>query len=302
MGNDRQINFSSFTSALSKPKMVRVEDKFVPIFDELLRSTYVAKCTQDRMCPTGRHSRTPGGCPCVQVYPQDVLASMPGVRGLPVGYRVQQVIRNEDSQMWAKYAAKRQEIRDRRKNDRLRNFGDASQLLTTEVVSKHPDLFGALDAKHNEAYLLHGTPVTSALEILQNDFKLHLPGRAGNTMYGNGVYLCESSTKADEYSKDYVGTALEDTFAMIVCRVTLGKFYYTTERKSEAGSKTLKGHYDSTVGDRAKSAKTFREFVVYNESQVYPEYVVIYSRVHVGDSPAEIEEKRKPKVDLGFRS
>merc|ERR1712187_939765 len=109
--------------------------------------------------------------------------------------------------MWAKYAAKRKEIRDRRKSETFRKIDPVS--LTTEVVSTQPSLFESLDAKYNEVYLFHGTPVTSALEILQGDFKLKLAGRAGGTMYGKGVYMCESSTKADEYSKDSPATALE---------------------------------------------------------------------------------------------
>merc|ERR1712232_224394 len=120
--NERQINFIVGSQNTADPpnhwtgaRLTRVDEKYIPAFDELLRGTYIAKCTQDRLCPTGAHPKTPGGCLCVQPFlPKDVLADMPGVLGLPVGYRVQQVIRNQDSHMWAKYAAKRTEIRDRR--------------------------------------------------------------------------------------------------------------------------------------------------------------------------------------------
>jgi len=36
--------------------------------------------------------------------------------------------------------------------------------------------------------------------------------------------------------------------------------------------------YDSVLGDRRSKANTFREFCVYDESQVYTEYVVLYER------------------------
>ena len=42
--------------------------------------------------------------------------------------------------------------------------------------------------------------------------------------------------------------------------------------------KARAGGYDGALGDREASAGTFREFVVYDEAQVYPEYVVIYRR------------------------
>lgn len=235
----------------------------------------------------------------MQPYPKHVLPDMPGVRGLPTGFRVQQVIRNEDALMWAKYVTKRSEIRDRRRGETMRTF--EPPLLTTAVVRKHPELFGQLDVEHNEGWLMHGTPVTSAMEILNNDFNVDFAGSASGTMYGRGVYLCESSTKADEYSRDYPATDLEETFAMIICRVMLGKYYYTTERDHEAGSKVLKGHFDSTLGDRTKSAGTFREFVTYKDSQVYPEYLVIYHRIHAADEPKHIEARLKAKLKLGWR-
>merc|ERR1712032_73625 len=89
--------------------------------------------------------------------------------------------------------------------------------------------------------------------------------------------MAESSTKADEYSQDEQGY-YEGVFALLVCRVCLGKAYYTTARDEGAADKIKSGDYDSTLGDRARHANTFREFVVYNADQIYPEYVVLYSR------------------------
>jgi hypothetical protein len=38
--------------------------------------------------------------------------------------------------------------------------------------------------------------------------------------------------------------------------------------------------YHSLLGDREKCRKTFREFVVYDDDQVYPEFAVWYERVY----------------------
>ena len=75
---------------------------------------------------------------------------------------------------------------------------------------------------------------------------------------------------------------------MLLCRVCLGKAYYTTKRDPRCGDYVKSGDYDSTLGDRAKSVNTFREFVVYDADQVYPEYVVLYSRIYCADDRAAL--------------
>ena len=37
-------------------------------------------------------------------------------------------------------------------------------------------------------------------------------------------------------------------------------------------------NYDSVLGDRQASVGTYREFVVYDQYRVYPEYMIMYSR------------------------
>lgn len=74
----------------------------------------------------------------------------------------------------------------------------------------------------------------------------------------------------------------------------MGEFYYTGEREQTAIEKFMQGISDSTLGDRAKAVNTYREFVVYNKDQVYPEYLVLYERLH-GTRPPE-----PPPKDLPF--
>ncbi|CAE8633185.1 unnamed protein product, partial [Polarella glacialis] len=75
----------------------------------------------------------------------------------------------------------------------------------------------------------------------------------------------------------------------------LGKFYYVTDRDSGAKQKVESGEFDSTVGDRAKAAKTYREVVVYDPDQIYPGYVILYDRLDGGktvtanDAPFHLE-------------
>jgi hypothetical protein len=49
---------------------------------------------------------------------------------------------------------------------------------------------------------------------------------------------------------------------------------------------------DSTVGDRLKKADTFREYCVYDADQVYPEYIVIYTRLKEGQRKEQYQKQR----------
>eukprot|EP00930_Biecheleria_cincta_P059731 TRINITY_DN45458_c0_g1_i1.p1 TRINITY_DN45458_c0_g1~~TRINITY_DN45458_c0_g1_i1.p1 ORF type:complete len:681 (-),score=84.24 TRINITY_DN45458_c0_g1_i1:363-2405(-) len=238
-------------------------------FDELFRETYVAKATQDRPCPDGKHGRTPGGCPCVQ----------PGANpGMPVAFRVRRVIRVEASDMWTRYHNKKKTIASRRSDADIVLFDPPE--LTRKVATSHEGIFAPLDSGLNEVYAFHGTRVRYALSIAQHDFNIDLAGSSRGTLYGRGAYLGESISKADEYARDEPGGYYDGVFAVLVCRVTMGKLHCTSD-DPEAGSKVASGHFDSTCGTRL-----FRELVIYDADQLYPEYVVLYQRVY----PKDVEE------------
>jgi len=146
-------------------------------------------------------------------------------------------------------------------------------------VEDNSETFAPLNDEINEVYLWHGTHVRAAIGIAQNDFRINLAGTGAGTMYGRGVYMAESCTKADEYTKDEPGGYYDKIFALVLCRVVMGKYFYTMERDMTAEAKVREGEFDSTCGDRKKLVGTFREFVVYDNSQLYPEYVVLVSRV-----------------------
>ncbi|CAE7286660.1 Tnks, partial [Symbiodinium pilosum] len=238
-------------------------------FTELLNHTYRARVTQDRPCPKASCSKTPGGCPCVQPD---------GDPGLPASYVVRRVIRVEDSRMWKRFMRKRDQIR------RSRSTGSSTiekvepEVCTSGLIKEQPGTFAPVDEGVNEFYLWHGTHVRAALSIAHEDFRIDMAGSNAGTMYGRGCYLAENCTKADEYARDEPHGYYEGVYALLLCRVCMGKFLYTTERYEGAGDRVKSGEFDSTIGDRTKKANTFREFVVYNADQVYPEYVVLYSR------------------------
>lgn len=193
--------------------------------------------------------------------------------------------------MWQRYISRRDEIKERR-------AGDASlkpvepPVVTDLIAGAHEDVFEPLDSapELSEVYLWHGTAVRTALAIAQNDFNIDLAGGNAGTMYGRGAYLAESCTKADEYSKDETGGYYDGIYALLLVRACLGKYYYTQTRDQEASGKVASGDFDSTLGDRAASVNTYREFVVYNSDQIYPEYIVLYSRLHAADDELAVRE------------
>jgi hypothetical protein len=147
----------------------------------------------------------------------------------------------------------------------------------------------------NEVYLFHGTKKanTSAIEANGLDSRL----TSDDAMFGRGVYLAERSTKADQYADEKtsrVGT--HQSLYMYVTRVLLGHAYICTTPKefkrppctaSGCNSDLCKntGHlgsvHDSVIGVARNDGTRllFREFIIYEPAQSYPEFRVEYERL-----------------------
>ena len=123
-----------------------------------------------------------------------------GDPGLPVEYRTCAVIRVEDAKMWARYIEKRNAIESRRAGHNIRKIDPP--VKSDVFVRGYTDMFDSLRTDLNEVFLWHGSNVRSVLNIAQDNFSINLAGTSAGTMYGRGVYLAESCTKADEYSRD----------------------------------------------------------------------------------------------------
>jgi hypothetical protein len=143
--------------------------------------------------------------------------------------------------------------------------------------------FLTLDVEVNEHYLWHGTGPSEAQGIAATGFDLGQAGCRRGALYGRGAYFAESSLKADEYVK-----ANEcGWFPLILCRVTLGQVRYCDADDPSSLRDSLRAacrgngagtgnYYHSVLGDREKVRQTFREFVLFNSAQVYPEFIVWY--------------------------
>jgi hypothetical protein len=183
-------------------------------------------------------------------------------------------LRSEYPALWDGYAARRKDVSGMCR--------DPSGFVVPRTMSAVPQLTERCSDLENgntanEAYLLHGTSPTSALAILSTSFKIDFAGGAAGMMFGPGIYMAESSSKADEYAQDDAEGAYKGLFAMLVCRTVVGAPFVVQEPGSYKKN-VLSGSYDCVLGDREKAAGTYREFTFFHEDAVYPEYVVFYRR------------------------
>merc|ERR1719356_2354312 len=145
----------------------------------------------------------------------------------------------------------------------------------------------------NEVFLFHGTKEEAAHKITTGNVRINLAGSNAGTLYGRGVYLAENCTKADEYTRPVSGVR-----HMLVCRVVLGRVWYSDTKDAnprECENACLRGKYHSILGDRKKCRGTFREFVVFDEEQVYPIYILEYKRVDAAVDPKKSQQVVCPK-------
>lgn len=187
----------------------------------------------------------------------------------------------QNAESFVNYLARRNQVRRVMRPDDA--VGDAWDVKTAAVelrgVGRHKE--NPVDKKINEHYLWHGCTPAAANGITDDSFDLKLAGTAYGSLFGPGIYLAESCMKADEYTKQDA----RGFFPMLLCRATLGRINYCDHPLPIGLSASLEascrpgGEYHSVLGDREKVAKTFREFIVFDNHQVYAEYIVWYRRI-----------------------
>jgi len=192
------------------------------------------------------------------------------------------VVHVQNAESYINYNAKRRAIAKTRLEDTptsplFTDWNVKTSRVSLERVGKHRDK--SLRKELNEYYLFHGTSSASAEAITDKTFDLKLSGSAFGSLFGAGIYFAESSMKADEYG------IVDDRgyYAMLLSRVVLGAVNYVDDLDPSTRAKELQesctsGTYDSIIGDREKVRKTFREFVVFDNHQIYPEYIILYRR------------------------
>lgn len=210
---------------------------------------------------------------------------------------VLRVERLENPCLWQEYSHRREQL-----FSKLEYRQDSSSAAVFTSVEKLPGSRGPIqttanipsgsllsrDIYHqvNEHYLFHGTKKAILNKICGQGLDFRMAN--SRTMLGSGVYTAESSTKADQYTDFKQNRTTDEELTMILTRVLLGEPFIHKEAQPQAFKRppcmscsqrdcqcinsTL---FNSIIDD----VRLFREFVVYDQSVCYPEYIVTYKRV-----------------------
>jgi len=228
-------------------EVVPTTDEELAMLQEVMDGTYKAVSTRDR-----------------------------GGKAIASRFVVVQALRSENPSLWDRYAERREHVAVM-----LRSSGQEVPVTPSTLAASLGLTLRCLHEVHgnpsNEAYLLHGSNPTSALSILRTSFKMDLAGRNAGSMFGPGIYLAESSVKADEYSQDDTDGSYTGLFAVLFCRAVVGRALQVTD-PADYGPLVKSGDFESVVGDRERAVGTFREFVFFHEEAIYPEFAVFYRR------------------------
>mmetsp|Transcript_53448 Transcript_53448/g.148086 ORF Transcript_53448/g.148086 Transcript_53448/m.148086 type:complete len:522 (-) Transcript_53448:157-1722(-) len=238
--------------------LIRMKDSARKEFQKLVDRTYKNVWTRDR----SKHNPETG-------------------RKVPVGFKVVAVYRNENRDNWREYCVRRAGLLTKLKESPEERQELIELISDVKTTVAWRDIGGAkanrLAHECNEWYLFHGTNPMAAKSICSTDFKLSFAGDNTGTLYGRGLYFAESITKADEYAKPNA----DGTYAVLLCRILGGRVRYTDEVSpdpEELVRSVLEGPHDTILGDREKCRGTYREFVIFDTEDVYPEYLIEYRR------------------------
>jgi len=232
---------------------------FTPVLQELADATWKHKWTRDRVGSNG-----------LPIPKGDPNGDM------PVGIRILKGWRVEDAQLWGAYRQYLQAVQAER--------GQCRELDIKTTAAMRWAVRRRMRSEVNETYLWHGSSPRAVMGIATEGFNLDLSGSNVGSMFGRGAYFAESSSKADEYSRDDKEGYFQGCFAMLLCRAVVGEAQVLQQADYEAHDRVGRGQrFDSTVGDRESAVGTYREFVVPVADAIYPEYAVIYERVYRAD-------------------
>jgi hypothetical protein len=205
---------------------------------------------------------------------------------VPIGYDLVRAERNWNPALWHTYTMTRAAIQEEVQHESGR-FEPATPMSNLSVTGTE-----ALNPGVNEWRLFHGTSLGACQGICKTNFRLKLAGTGatwktkgkdeGMPLYGYGVYLAESATKADEYAGRLSGED-EGLCCMLVVRATggLARIVETNDFDPVALRRDIfDGPYHAVFGDRVKKlGKPFREIVIYDQAQLFPEFILYFKPI-----------------------
>ncbi|XP_013395278.1 uncharacterized protein LOC106162518 [Lingula anatina] len=196
-------------------------------------------------------------------------------------FRITKVERVENPRLWSQYFCKLQDI----SRKCARNPIDRAPWMHAYTYQLSGILNERLRNELNEYYFFHGTNTNVAETICATglDFRI---GNEG--LFGKGIYLAENSSKSDQYAWLSATDRGTKGLKMFLVRACIGRPYLTREKKqfprppcTEKGCMQVvcnhTSHFDSVIAD--VSNMLYREFIIYEKTMCYPEYIITYDRI-----------------------
>eukprot|EP01051_Picozoa_sp_SAG22_P016930 SAG22_NODE_2499_length_2508_cov_1.349938_2_plen_522_part_00 len=223
--------------------------------------------------------------------------------------RVHKVMRVENKQLFEDYLRERDKVRKRLDSTRAGGTGVARlEEHAPAWLAAQAGFPDVIDSDCNEFRLWHGTSA-GAIDIKHPDgstgrqdvwrilaehgFDERVGGLTNGGLYGLGSYFADAVSKADQYSSGTLCKAPTNAnghHCMLSCRVIMGdpfmaKQTFKGERRPPNNKSTPGLPYDSVfakegVTDRGQGpgSQFHNEYVVFSKAQVYPEFVIWYTK------------------------
>jgi hypothetical protein len=222
--------------------------------------------------------------------------------------RVHRVVRVENAPLFESYQRERAKVC--RRLDTTRAAGNTVSRLeehAPEWLAVKAGFPAVVDSNSNELLLWHGTSASIDIthpdgttrcqdtwEILaRHGFDERVGGDSNGGLYGKGSYFADAASKANQYATEPICQRplnAKGHHCMLSCRVTMGDPYMTPstlsgDRRPPDNPATPGLPYDSvfakegfTDNGRGPGSQFHNEYVVFSNAQVYPEYVIWYTR------------------------
>jgi serine/threonine protein kinase len=202
-------------------------------------------------------------------------------------FRVQRVFRVENPTVWTTYAAERRLLANKLTEKKYQR--PPFELRTKDF--EHPFDASPVGQAAGEVLLFHATAALDSVISNGFDVKYAFAAVANGAMFGRGIYFADSASKSDQYNR---ATGAGVVHRMLLSRVLLGRSVVVTAARwgdnfmpevDGESTPAVPVRYDSVVTDPTKiiNPRTglpmrFREIVVGENKQTYPEFVIEYTR------------------------
>ncbi|CAE8648739.1 unnamed protein product [Polarella glacialis] len=158
-------------------------------------------------------------------------------------------------------------------------LGNVMKLLEDEVDAEEAAGIENMDVALNELLLWHGTDAESATAIAESGFQSAKAGTVKHMFqrisqghrrrFGEGAYFAEDLAKSIGYAPE----SSTGVRYVLLCRTVCGHIWYTEKSSDSDADQDAKRSLKHSVLANP-DGKGPREYVLFEDTQIYPEYIV----------------------------